>query len=108
MWGRVTIVITHIRGLLTPLKTFHEPPSRFECWQVLVRIKGDTGFAFRFQDVRDFRFIALGFWEVRNSGFRIERVQYIGSVKGFGVRKSGLGFYKLSVSRNPQTLSPKP
>ena len=26
--SRVTIVITHIRGLITPLTTTHEPPSR--------------------------------------------------------------------------------
>ena len=26
--SRVTIVITHIRGLITPLITAHEPPSR--------------------------------------------------------------------------------
>ena len=25
--GRVTILITHIRGLITPLRTTHEPPS---------------------------------------------------------------------------------
>ena len=25
--SRVTILITHIRGLLTPLTTTHEPPS---------------------------------------------------------------------------------
>ena len=27
----VTIVITHIRGLITPVITTHEPPSTFEC-----------------------------------------------------------------------------
>ena len=27
-WG-VTIIITHIRGLITPLITTHEPPSSF-------------------------------------------------------------------------------
>ena len=27
---RVTILITHIRGLITPLITTHEPPSRVE------------------------------------------------------------------------------
>ena len=26
--SRVTILITHIRGLLTPFVTTHEPPSR--------------------------------------------------------------------------------
>ena len=26
--SRVTILITHIRGLITPLITTHEPPSR--------------------------------------------------------------------------------
>ena len=26
--SRVTILITHIRGLITPLVTTHEPPSR--------------------------------------------------------------------------------
>ena len=26
--SRVTIIITHIRGLLTPLITTHEPPSK--------------------------------------------------------------------------------
>ena len=26
--SRVTILITHIRGLITPLMTTHEPPSR--------------------------------------------------------------------------------
>ena len=26
--SRVTIIITHIRGLITPLITTHEPPSR--------------------------------------------------------------------------------
>ena len=25
--GKVTIVITHVRGLITPLITTHEPPS---------------------------------------------------------------------------------
>ena len=25
---RVTVIITHIRGLITPLTTTHEPPSR--------------------------------------------------------------------------------
>ena len=29
--SRVTIVITHIRGLITPLITTHEPPSRVVC-----------------------------------------------------------------------------
>ena len=31
MWlviSRVTVIITHIRGLITPLITTHEPPSR--------------------------------------------------------------------------------
>ena len=27
--SRVTILITHIRGLITPLITTHEPPSKF-------------------------------------------------------------------------------
>ena len=37
--SRVTIVITYIRGLITPLITTHEPPSRIpllgpaRCWQ---------------------------------------------------------------------------
>ena len=26
--GGVTILLTHIRGLMTPLRTTHEPPSR--------------------------------------------------------------------------------
>ena len=26
--SKVTVIITHIRGLITPLKTTHEPPSR--------------------------------------------------------------------------------
>ena len=26
----VTILLTHIRGLITPLITTHEPPSRFD------------------------------------------------------------------------------
>ena len=30
--SRVTIIMTHIRGLITPLITTHEPPSRD--WQV--------------------------------------------------------------------------
>ena len=28
--SRVTIVITHIRGLITPLITTHEPPSKLQ------------------------------------------------------------------------------
>ena len=30
--SRVTILITHIRGLTTPLITTHEPPSRHEAF----------------------------------------------------------------------------
>ena len=26
--SRITILITHIRGLITPLRTTHEPPSK--------------------------------------------------------------------------------
>ena len=26
--GRITIVVTYVRGLITPLLTTHEPPSR--------------------------------------------------------------------------------
>ena len=33
--SRVTILITHIRGLITPLITAHEPPSRFPSRRLL-------------------------------------------------------------------------
>ena len=29
--SRVTIVITHMRGLVTPLTTTHEPPNSWMC-----------------------------------------------------------------------------
>ena len=33
--SKVTIIITHIRGLITPLTTTHEPPSSvFRAWRV--------------------------------------------------------------------------
>ena len=34
--SKVTIVITHIRGLITPLTTTHEPPSTKQLFQTLV------------------------------------------------------------------------
>ena len=46
---RITLVITHIRGLRTPLITTHEPPSRVKGLgfiRVLIRgasFKGSTG-----------------------------------------------------------------
>ena len=48
--NRVTVVIIHIRGLITLLITTHEPPSRvYRRLEDLMRVKGCR---FRFQFAR--------------------------------------------------------